>query len=434
MAGLTEKAIGAARASDGERFLWDGHLPGFGCRIKPASAKNPDGVKTFLLQYRVGMGTRRVKLGRSPAMRVEEARTKARALLAAIDKGADPSAERKRNRAVRSDSLEAVAADFIEKHAKAKGRRGWRETQRIFAKYVSPGLGKRHMRDVTRRDVIDLLDKVATKHGPIMANRVLAAVRKLFNWSIARDIIDASPLAGIERPGEETARDRVLSEGEICEVWAAADAVGYPYGHMTKALLLAGQRRGEVSRMREAEVDTADTVWTLPPERTKNKLPHEVPLFPALSTLIADALAARAPLPEDVPAAGDFVFTTAPTHNKPVNSHTRAKELLDAAITAARRKTAEQQGRVPAKVEAMPAWTFHDLRRTMRTRLSKLGVAPEIAERILNHVPTGVRQVYDRHQFREEKRAALELWAKALAAILSPSDNVVVLTRKGTAS
>src|SRR5262249_42730154 len=140
------------------RFLWDGLLPGFGCRIKPPSAKNPEGVKTFVLQYRVGRATRRIRLGRSPAMKVEQARTKARALLAAIDKGADPSAERKRRRVVPADSLESVAADFIEKHAKAKGRRGWRETERQFAKYVSPTLGKRPMREVTRRDVIDLLD------------------------------------------------------------------------------------------------------------------------------------------------------------------------------------------------------------------------------------------------------------------------------------
>ena len=418
MAGLTEKTVRAARAKDSEAFLWDGQLPGFGVRIKPPSAKNTDGVKTFIVQYRVGSQTRRLKIGRYPAFRVEEARKRAIALLSEIGSGGDPSQRARRERAIQIDTVKAIAAQFIDKHAKARGRRSWRETERIFNVYINPILGRRPIRGVTRRDIIELLDNVADNRGPIMANRVLAAVRKLFNWAIARDIIEASPVVGIEKPGEETKRERVLTDGEIREVWNAAESIGYPYGHLAKALLLTGQRRAEVAGMRRAEVDAGEGVWTIPQERTKNKLAHEVPLSPAVRGLLAS-----------VPHVGDCVFKTGRTGDKPLNSFTVAKERLDAAILEARNTRA--QGERRGKAEPMPHWTLHDLRRTMRTRLSKLGVTPEIAERAIGHIPTGVRAVYDRHQFHEEKRAALALWAQSLANIVSTSEKVVLLTSGG---
>jgi integrase len=418
MPGLTERDVRAARAKKSELFIWDGQLPGFGVRVKPPSAKNPDGVKTFLVQYRVGHQTRRVKIGRHPAFRVEQARTQAIALLNEIGSGGDPSLRVRRERSNQGDTVEAVGADFIERYAKARGRRSWKETERIFRVYVCPRLGRRPIRDVKRRDIIELLDYVADNHGRIMANRVLAAVRKLFNWAISRDIIEASPVVGIEKPGQEESRVRVLTDGEVREVWKAAEALGYPYGHLTKALLLTGQRRGEVTAMRRSEVDCKDRVWTIPPERTKNKLPHEVPLFPALSALLAS-----------IPEGGDYIFKTGRIGDKPVNSFTLAKQRLDATILVGGRKEAEERGGRKAKVEPMPHWTLHDLRRTMRTRLSKLGVKPEIAERVIGHVPSGVRAVYDRHEFREEKRKALALWGQSLASIIEPSDKVVVLSR-----
>ena len=163
-----------------------------------------------------------------------------------------------------------------------------------------------------------------------------------------------------------------------------------------------------------------DHAGSIPAERTKNKLPHEVPLFPALTELLAS-----------IPIIGDNLFKTGRTGDKPLNSFTVAKERLDAAILDGRRRDAEAQGGRVRKVEAMPHWTLHDLRRTMRTRLSKLGVVPEITERVIGHVPSGVRAVYDRHQFREEKRVALARWAQSLANIVDPSDKVVVLSPGG---
>jgi integrase len=349
-------------------------------------------------------------------MKVETARKIAIDLYSQAKAGGDPAARRRRERASQADTIEAVGELFIEKYAKAKGRRGWRETERIFKVYVAPALGKRPIRAVKRRDIIDLLDGVAENNGPIMANRVLAAVRKLFNWAIARDILEASPVVGIEKPGEETSRDRILSDPEIRMVWKAAEALGCPYGHFAKALLLTGQRRSEVAAMRWQEVNDSEQVWTIPPERTKNKLAQEVPLVRPFADLLAS-----------IPRSGDCVFKTGRTGDNALNSFTLAKQRLDEVISNLGQEATEGRRNASDEVPGLPHWTLHDLRRTVRTRLSKLGVQPEIAERVIGHVPTGVRAVHDLHQFREEKRVALAIWAQSLANIIDPSDRVVAV-------
>jgi hypothetical protein len=157
MAGLTENDVKSAQTKDKELFLWDGQLPGFGCRIKPPSRKNPEGVKTFFLQYRAGVRTRRVKIGRHPGCKVEVARKKAIKLLGEIGDGDDPSEEKRREREMAGDTVAAIAAQHIEEYAKpnpAKKRRGirsWRERQRIFKVYVNPVLGPRPFREVKSR-------------------------------------------------------------------------------------------------------------------------------------------------------------------------------------------------------------------------------------------------------------------------------------------
>lgn len=449
MARLTEKALSAARAGKAERFLWDGEMPGFGCRIKPS------GVKTFLIQYRAGNRTRRVKVGRWPVMKVEKARVEARRLLIEIGDGGDPSERKRRERKMAGDTVEAVADQHIVEYAKPdakakrQGLRSWRERERIFKTYVNRVLGKRPFHKVSRRDVIDLLDDVAVGNGAVMANRVFGAVRAVFNWALSKDIIGASPVAGIKRPGEERRGVRVLGDSEIREVWEAAGELGYPFGHLVRLLLATGQRRGEVAGIpRQGEIETDDDgkVWTIPAARTKNKLPHEVPL-PTLAVELIESAAYerkearrkaaalgighnRGPSIDEDEAADHFLLTT--RGDRPVSGFSRAKWRLDRLILEARRKAAIEKGLDPKKVEPMPPWDVHDLRRTMRTRLSKLGIEPEIAERVINHVPGGLRATYDLHRFRQEKRAALTAWAQSLSRIVASSDDgKVVELRRG---
>src|SRR5262245_1634387 len=155
--------------------------------------------------------------------------------------------------------------------------------------------------DITRRDVLDILDRVVDGGAPIAANRTFAAVRKFFNWCVARDILAVSPCAGVKPPSAERARDRVLSDDELRLVWAAADKLGGTFGPLMKLLALTGQRRDEVARIRWEEVDIENRLWTLPAERTKNNKPHEVPLSNAALTVL-----------QNVPrtAGSPFVLTT----------------------------------------------------------------------------------------------------------------------------
>jgi integrase len=295
MAKLTEKVASAACAGSSDLFVWDGELRGFGLRVLPS------GVKTFLVQYRNQRGdSKRMKIARynPPEYNVERARRKARKLLASIDYGADPAEQKRRERKMAGDTVEAIAAQHIAEYAKPdpkarrQGLRSWRERERIFRAYVNPVLGRRSIHQVTRRDVIDLLDDVARNSGQVMANRTFGAVRAVFNWALSKDIIGASPVAGIRRPGEELRGARVLTDPEIREVWEAAGSLGYPFGHLVRLLLATGQRRGEVAgipRQGEIETDEDGTVWTIPAARTKNKLPHEVPLSPLALELLESA-------------------------------------------------------------------------------------------------------------------------------------------------
>jgi integrase len=197
-----------------------------------------------------------------------------------------------------------------------------------------------------------------------------------------------------------------------------------------------------IPRQGEIETDDDGKVWTIPASRTKNKLLHEVPLSPLALELLESAererevarrkaAADRERARTDMGSGQDrFLLTT--LGDRPVAGFSRAKQRLDKLIHEARCKTTADRGLDPKKVESMPPWDVHDLRRTMRTRLSKLGIEPEIAERVINHVPGGWRATYDLHRFRDEKRAALTAWAQALARIVAPPDDgKVVELRRG---
>ncbi|HTO83722.1 MAG TPA: integrase arm-type DNA-binding domain-containing protein, partial [Methylomirabilota bacterium] len=287
MAGLTEKSVGAARAKTGEAFLWDGELPGFGVRIKPASRRNPEGAKTFLVQYRVGNRTRRIAIGRWPVVKVEKARTKALRLLAEIGDGGDPSARLRRERQQAAEgqakTLQSVADRFFaeigatEGDEQSNGKRRRKEplrtakdVKRQLDRFLLARFGKQPVGEITRGDLIAMVDDIADNNGPIMANRALAWTKRLFRWAASKDLIASNPAADIEKPAAERKRDRVMTDDEIREVWAATGTLPYPTGHYIKALLLTGRRRASVAQMRRSEIDATRRVWT-PGGATANK-------------------------------------------------------------------------------------------------------------------------------------------------------------------
>lgn len=430
---LTVRSIENPATSESRREIPDGLLVGLYLVVQPS------GAKSFAVRYRHAGQTRKLTLGAYPAINLETARDIGAKALRAAAEGRDPATEKqaakgdaKRQAAEeirgKRDLYENVAREFIERHAMKSNREStWRETARILGLRPSPDdpntlidIGGdimpmwkgRRIQEISKRDVIALLDAVNDRGSPIMANRVLSAIRKLFNWCVARDVIMASPCTLVNPPAPERSRDRVLSDDELRLVWNAADGDGWPFGPLVKLLMLTGQRLSEVGGMRWDELDLEKKLWTLPAERVKNGERHEVPLSDA-------ALYVIAALPRIKTSKG-YMFAT--RRDAAVSGFSRAKDRLDAAIA------------VSADCTPVEHWTFHDLRRTMASGMARLGIQLPVIEKVLNHTSgtfRGVVGVYQRHSFSEEKRAALAAWASFVETTVSGQSpaNVVPLSR-----
>lgn len=433
---LTTKAVEKAEAAADRREIPDALVPGLRLVVQPS------GAKSWAVRYRHAGAPKKLVLGPlAPVIDGEEpppvlglpmglkgAREIARQQLQILAAGRDPSEERK---AAKVKAKEAETADrdlvsevveqFLARYLKPRAKPGYyTSTKAILDKDIIPRWGKRRIQDIRRRDVLDLLDAVVERGAAVQANRVLAAVRKLFAWAVDRDILDTSPAAGVKPPTPETSRDRVLTDDELRLVWLAAGKVGYPFGQMVRLLVLTGARRDEVAGMRRSEL-SANGIWTLPASRTKNSRAHALPLPSQAVAVIANVPAVKVTKADgDIPAhrgKRDYLFTT--TGKAPVSGFTRAKERLDKAMLEIARKEAEDSGIDPESVKLAP-WTFHDVRRSMASGLARLGVSLPVVERLLNHVSGsfgGIVSTYQHHQFDDEKRAALTTWAAHIEAL-----------------
>jgi integrase len=322
----------------------------------------------------------------------------AREALRKVGRGVDPAEERKaaQEAATDPDTVAKVTAEFIQRYAKPKNR-SWKETERIFERYVLPEWGKRPIENISRRDVIALLDSIMDQGSPYMANRVLANIRRFFNWCLERDILQATPVAKVKALAKEVSRDRILSDDEVRAVWRAWDAMGWPFGLAFKFLLVTGQRLNEVSTMRWSDANLENRLWTLPREFTKSDRLHEVPLSPLAVEIL-----------EAVPNMGEFVFTT--NGKTPISGFSKAKKRCD-------------------DLSGVRQWRLHDLRRTAASGMARLSIAPHVVEKVLNHASgtiSGVAAVYNRHGYTDEKRAALNTWARTLEGIIRPTEGNVI--------
>jgi integrase len=263
------------------------------------------------------------------------------------------------------------------------------ELTRILQRDLVDRWGSRSVHHITKRDVIDLVTSVVERGAPVGANKVLKVTKSFFNWCVGRAILDRSPTEGVKAPTAEITRDRVLSDEELAKVLIAGRQLANPYGGIVEMLTLTAQRRQEVARMTWEEIDLARRVWTLSGSRTKNGKPHVVQLSgEAIAVLAARAFRER------------YVFSI--DGNKPFKDFAAAKLKLD-------------------HLSGVTGWRLHDLRRTAVSGMARLGVAPHVADRILNHTSgtiSGVAAVYQRHEFMEERREALERWGRHIAGLL----------------
>ena len=238
----------------------DGKIPGFGVRVTAA------GVKTFYLTYRSKGRSRRMTLGRYPYTSLAEARADAHNAIGSLGKGEDPQGADRRTQLF-PDALDS----FVETHCKRRNRISTATvTERLLRTVFLSDWKHRMIADITRADVIDVIETLMERGTPSAANHAFAVVRKFFNWCVERGEIEVSPCAGLKLPNRPTSRDRVLSDHELVTVWQASEREGYPYGTIAQLLAMTAQRRGEVVGMRWSEIDFAAKTWALPGARTKN--------------------------------------------------------------------------------------------------------------------------------------------------------------------
>ena len=407
---LTTKAVEAAKPdSDKRREMADAASPGLYLVVQPSAAKS------WALRYRFGGRPAKLTLGRWPAMGLAEARMAASEALDKIHRGKNPSAEKKATKAARieaqlsdRDKIKTLIGQFDKRHL--AGLKSGRVVRRELDRHVVSEWGDRDITEITKRDVIDLLDGIADSGRVVTANRVRAYLNKFLNWAVERDIIALSPATGVKPVAKETSRDRVLSDDEIRWFWQACEAEGFPWGPLGKVLLLTGQRLNEAARMTTAEI--RGDVWYLSADRTKNGRAHDVPLSGAVRSVLSAV--------ERSEGAEGYIFTT--TGTSAVSGFFKARAHL---ATAMERIAAEELGQ---HVD-IPRWTFHDLRRTAATGMARLGIPVRVTEAVLNHVSGtggGIVAVYQRHDYADEKRQALEAWGRFVIGLANGSEANVV--------
>jgi integrase len=437
-ASITKRIVDAAKAAARDQFIWDDQVSGFGLKVTPA------GGKVYVYQYRIARPgeaaktpTKRYTIGKHGNLTPEQARKRAKELAVLVEKGVDPrqleaeawaardEAERVAREQQRINSelaFEKVAAVWLDHYENEADRRpsSVRMARMVVKNYLSPKLAGKPLPYIGRGELQPIIDAIpASKRA--LRRSVFAYASILFGWAVRRGTISLNPLTVMSKPAAPKARERALSDDELALVWNATNALGYPFGPFVRLLMLSGQRRTEVAEMRWNELDRQERLWTLPTERAKNGRAHIVPISDAMMVEL-DWLAARLGNKDKVSAeewpSEGLVFST--TGKTAVSGISKAKRVLDALVQKA------------SGERLISAWRLHDLRRTAATGFQRLGVRFEVTEAILNHISgarAGVAGIYQKYDWREEKRIALQAWGKHIEELIRPneSSNVVAI-------
>jgi integrase len=415
---LTDVKIRSLKPSpNGKPFdVKDTQVPGLRVRVLGAQ-------KTFVLltRYPGSRNPTRRALGAYGDLTLEEARVKARTWRKMIREGVDPSVEVERQRQAvlrqQRTTFAAVAEDFIKE--KVLTERKAREIEREVRREFLCRWGRRPLAEITPQDVRDVVKAAKDRGAPYQAHNLLVLARDQQVYGL-----ENSPCARLKPKaiiGKKAFRTRILAGDELRAFWRAANRLGYPYGPLFRLLALTGQRKSEVAKARWSEIDLAQRLWSIPPERMKAGAAHVVPLPD-------DAIAILKTLPRF--GKGDYVFSTT-FGTKPVNGFSKAKERLNAEMLLSWRAIGRTRGENRREAEIAP-WVIHDIRRTMRTGLSTLAVPDIVRELVIAHTKPEMHQVYDQHNYLDEKRRALDLWAARLRSIVDPqSPDVVPFLARG---
>lgn len=396
----------------------------------------PSGAKTFVFKYKVDGVQKLLTLGEYPTTSLKDARdeyvkalSKVKDLRKGKADGVDPVKEikLKAERRIKEDAEHRLAPtvaklieEYIEKHAKPN-KRGWAEDERILEHDALPTWGKRKAKDITKRDVVLLLEKIVERGAPGSANNNFKIIRKMFSFAVERDILEQSPCTGVKMPAPLIRKDRYLTEEEIRTFWNALDTchVSDEVKRALKLILVTGQRPGEVIGMHTSEID--GKWWTIPVERSKNKRAHHVYLTRTALDLIGPLEILDSKTKEMKPKG--YIFPC---------PHTGKEKAIENTVPA---QVIRRNLAVPVLVNGKPVtenklgvndFTPHDLRRTCATFMSKIGFMDEIIDAVLNHTKQGIIRTYNVNRYDKEIQSALESWERKLNSIITKKkkDNV----------
>jgi integrase len=376
-----------------------------GLQLRVARRRDGQHRRSWLLRYKLRGSETRILLGHFPALSLVEARAAAQRLREHAAQGIDPKAATARRLAPRSEvaaptgnphSVAALVDSFLALHVRPRRKRP-EYAEAMLRRDVVPVWGTRDARTIEPVEVLELLDGIVARGSPVVANRVAALLSQMFRFAIHRRLVGTSPVQLLFRPGgKERPRDRVLTDEELGVIVTDPKAAFRlnRTAHAAMILLLTGQRRGELAAARWKDIDFKARTWTIPPENSKTGRAHLVPL----SAAALEHFAALRELAEGARFVMPNEGGTGPIEAK----------LLTRSVARCLPRLKK------ARVEP---FTLHDLRRTCRTGLARLGVRPDIAERVLNHAVGGVAGVYDVHGYMDERRDALDRWAAHLAGL-----------------
>ena len=378
---FTQLGIEKIKPSEKRKEIADAALSGLYLIVQPS------GTKTFAYRYRYQGKPRKLTLGRFPKVSLSEARDRAIGAFKVLEKGSDPK------EATHTSTLfQDVFSEFLKRHVSQN--RTAHEIERQFKTELLPVFRERQINEISRREISLFLNSICDRGAPIMSNRLLATLKTFFSWANSTALADTNPCIGLRPPTKETARERVLNEYEIGLFWKISSKMHPAYSNYFKFLLLSGQRRTEVSDMTFNEIEGNN--WIISGARTKNGKEHIVPITDLMKTII-----------EDLKSNSHYLFSVSGKH--PINNRGRATTQLRNLMN------------VSSEV-SIPHWTPHDLRRTAASEMAREGVFVEVIEKLQNRSTgklSGVAGIYNRYDYADEKREALELWSQTVERCIS---------------
>jgi integrase len=388
---LTQSIVNSMKlpAGKNEDTIADSVVRGLKVRIRE------EGAKVYLFQRRFAGQNPKIMIGNAATWELEAARRKAREISVQMDNGIDPRVAKAARIEASKTVFEVVMRDYLEARQRHMKPRSLEECKRHLEKHWAP-FHKLPVAGIERATVAGRLRELMKASGPVGTDRARSTLRAMFAWAIGEGLCDNNPVVGTNKASNDQERERTLADAELVKVWKSAP--DNDYGAIVKLCILTAARKSEIANLQWSEIDRKAKTLKLPGERTKNGREFIIPLS-ALAMKIIDGIGER--------DGRDLLFGSG---EGGYSGWSHSKLALDQVA------------------ELKEAWTLHDLRRTVRTGLGRLGVAPHICEAVLNHLPAKLIRTYDKNKYEPEKRQALDRWAEHVAALIAGKrSNIVAL-------